>query len=703
MAQNDSTTTGTTNANRVDSNALYLGGKDSLKNTTASTTPSPSSFNKQQQVKHPPINYFNCSIQGISSGYELVIKALDDQQAFINNDVTGNYTVSINQKEEELNFINGIAKYPLDELPKTLFISQSEGSNQFYRITDGNGATNMQHIPLWLSIIPPLVAILLALLFREVISSLFLGIWAGAFILNGFSLSGLLSSFFNVMDTYVIHAMSDADHVSVILFSLVIGGMVAIISRNGGMTGVVNRLSGFAQSAKSSQLVTWLLGVAIFFDDYANTLIVGNTARTLTDRYKVSREKLAYIVDSTAAPVASIAFITTWIGAELGYIDDAISTLPINESAYGIFLQSLAYAYYPILALIFILLLVVLGRDYGPMYTAEKRARTTGKVYRHTEANVNEGGMEDLTPLAGTIPKAYNAILPVVTVVLTTLGALFYTGYDANLWGNPSEPLFTKLYTIIGNANSYIALIWSSLLGALVAIFLTVAGRIMNLEETINTFMSGVKVMIPAMAILVFAWSLGQLTKDLHTAQYLTSILEGNINARLLPALIFALAALVAFSTGSSWSTMTILYPIALPTVWAISQAAGLSTEICMVIFYSTTSAVLAGSVLGDHCSPISDTTILSSLASNCNHIDHVRTQLPYALTVGSVSIGLSICATVYEFAPWLNFCIGIGILLVIVLLFGKKVGEYVPTAQELAQQQRQQIALQDTLNTEAE
>ncbi|HOI31145.1 MAG TPA: hypothetical protein PLC47_00135, partial [Bacteroidales bacterium] len=223
-------------------------------------------------------------------------------------------------------------------------------------------------IPLWMSVLPPLIAILMALLLKEVFVALFLGILSGTTIMFYYQGSGFFVAVFKgllaIIDTYVMQSLLDPGHMAIIIFSMVIGGMVQLITRNGGMLGVVNRLSHLAKDASSGQLVTWLLGIAIFFDDYANTLVVGNTMRPVTDRLRISREKLAYIVDSTAAPVAAIAFVTTWIGAELSYIQDGLNTIGLQESAYNVFFNSLAYSYYPILALVFILILVWQKRDF---------------------------------------------------------------------------------------------------------------------------------------------------------------------------------------------------------------------------------------------------------------------------------------------------------------------------------------------------
>ena len=622
------------------------------------------------------------------------------------NELNGKALININGEENELIFNQCKTTVPAEIEDGKLFLISKGRNYDDYRLVHiapqkTSNTYEVKYIPLWLSVVPPLVAIILALIFKEVIISLFVGIWSGAFIVNGmrFDPISMVTSLFDVVEKYIIGALSDSGHLSVLLFSLMIGGMVAIISRNGGMAGVVKRLSKFAKTPRSTELVTWFLGVAIFFDDYANTLIVGNTMRPVTDKFKISREKLAYIVDSTAAPVAAIAFITTWIGVELGYIKDNMNNLTGLEeipSAYSVFLSSLQYSFYPILTLGFILILIFTRRDFGAMYKAEVRARTTGAVSKKRGEETASGDMEDLEPVKNAPLKWYNAVVPVITVVSVTIIGLVATGLDTSLasltslgyegdasfgsiWSNlhllsDSEQLsfFEQLGILIGNADSYVALIWASLSGLILGILLTIGGRIMKVEDTMNTMLAGFKTMLPALIILALAWSLGTITEELNTATFLTSTLQDSLPPEFMPAVIFILAGAIAFSTGSSWSTMAILYPIAIPATWAICMANGYDNTAALPILYNVIATVLAASVFGDHCSPISDTTILSSLASDCNHIDHVRTQLPYALTVGSVSIVLGYISIVVGLPAIFNFLIGLIVLFLIVRFIGK-------------------------------
>ncbi|MEM7037313.1 MAG: Na+/H+ antiporter NhaC family protein, partial [Bacteroidota bacterium] len=404
-------------------------------------------------------------------------------------------------------FVNG--KETLVEFEKGEAIIVHEFTESHFVVETGNFSVvrEVPVVPLWLSIIPPLLAILMALMFREVITALFSGIFVGAAVIHValIGIWGVPMGILTVLDTYILDAVADEDHVSVILFSMLIGAIVAVISRNGGMRGVVNRVAKFARDARSGQLATWFLGIAIFFDDYANTLVVGNTMRPVTDRLRISREKLSYLVDSTAAPISAIAFITTWIGAELGYIEGGLQAItethgaiPGDPSPYGVFISSLQYSFYPILTLAFMLILIWRRRDYGPMYHAEVRARTTGQVSKPAQGEALEREksqeLDDLEPVRGARPNPWNAIIPIAVVIFGTMIGLWATGMAGLEEGWADDPaaktsyeglgFFGKLSLIIGASNSYAALLWSSLSGLMVAVLLTIGQRIMSLEST---------------------------------------------------------------------------------------------------------------------------------------------------------------------------------------------------------------------------
>ena len=519
----------------------------------------------------------------------------------------------------------------------------------------------------WLAILPPLIAIAVALITRQVVPALFLGIFVGAVTSYGFSLSGVWSGLLDTLNRYVLQALVPPDgstgHAAIIVFTLMIGGMVGIISRNGGMKGVVNRITGFASTPKRGQVVTSILGVAIFFDDYANTLVVGNTMRPVTDKLKISREKLAYIVDSTAAPVATIALITTWIGFEVGLIGDAVSGIEgFDQAAYTIFLNSIPYSFYPILAVLFVFMVALSGRDYGPMLQAERRARRTGTLMRE-DAKVDDAG-DEMEPKEGIPERALNAVVPILVLVGVAIVGLFATGEGDNI------------RDIIGSADSFTSLVWASLLGVLAAALLTVGQRILTLEETVGAWYGGLKNMLFVIIILILAWALSGVTDVLHTGDYLVSILGESLAPAALPALIFIVSAATAFATGTSWGTMGILVPLTVPLTWAILQANGLASPEHYAIFYAAIASVLSGAVWGDHCSPISDTTIISSMASQCDHIDHVRTQLPYALTVGIVGLLIGLLPVGLGAPWWLMLLAGALVLGGVLFVLGRSVEE---------------------------
>lgn len=522
-------------------------------------------------------------------------------------------------------------------------------------------------MPLWLSIIPPLIAIAIALILKEVISALFLGVLSGTFIMALFAGQepgmAVGSGLMRVVDTYITGSLFDKDHVTIIIFTLMIGGMVKIISANGGMQGIVNWLLRRAKGPRSGQFMTFIMDLCIFFDDYSNTLMVGNTMRPVADKLKVSREKLAYIVDSTSAPVVAIAFITTWIGAELSYIQEGINVIGIDASAYSVFFHSLKYSFYPLLTLAFVLMIIYSGRDFGPMLKAEKEARVKEDTCSESSENSNKSA------------HGIDALVPLLTLIFGTIIGLFVTGYDASVWQDASLDTFSKLSATIGNANSYLALLWSSLISLLSAIIMTLLRGSLEFGKIMEEMIDGFKLMFNAVLILTMAWSIALVTKDMHTAEFVSDILlKLSLSPFIVPALTFILAALIGFSTGTSWGTMAILYPLILPASWMLCQDQGFSVTATMPLFYNVVASVMAGAVMGDHCSPISDTTIMSSMASGCNHLQHVKTQMPYALTVGTVALLIGVLPTALGLPAWVAFVIAIAVLATIVRFVGKKV-----------------------------
>ncbi|MAR56205.1 MAG: sodium:proton antiporter [Rickettsiales bacterium] len=501
----------------------------------------------------------------------------------------------------------------------------------------------------WLSLLPSLIAIGAAFATRQVFFSLFMGIWVGAFLLEGGDLLAIGSGLLRVADTWLIRAVAPADgsteHMSVVMFTLMVGGTIGIISANGGMHGIVHRLTRFAHNRTRGQLSAYILGFIIFFDDYANTLIVGKTLRPLTDRLGISREKLAFIVDSTAAPVATIALVTTWIGFQLSLIKESSSNLDIPlPDAYEIFLNSLGYSFYPILMLVFILMIILMKRDFGPMYEAEARA-------------AKQPYSDDKAVTLDSSQKAANAVVPILTLIFVTIGGLIFTGEG------------DTLRAILGSADPFKAILWGSLASVIAAVIMTRLFTDMRPAYIVEAMEDGFKPMLAAVMILTFAWAIAGVNAELKTADYIVSAISDVTDPSLLPALAFIIAAVTAFATGSSWGTMGILIPLIIPLSATLSLDSG-----SLEVVFASVACIMSGAVWGDHCSPISDTTILSSMASDCRHIDHVRTQMPYALTVAFISLVVCIIPTGFGLPNWIAFLAGGGILYFILKKGGKTV-----------------------------
>ena len=521
---------------------------------------------------------------------------------------------------------------------------------------------DLRVIPGWVSVLPAVLAITIALTLRNVIPALLLGLWVGATALRSFTLEGAGRGLLDSFQVFVTGAIADFDRASIILFTMMIGGMVGIITRNGGMASIVRTIVSRAKTAVGGQVAVWLMGLMIFFDDYSNTLVVGNTARSLTDHLKVSREKLAYIVDSTAAPVACIALITTWIGYQIGLVDQALATIPAlsDVQAYSVFIHSIPYSFYPILAIIFVLMISASGLDFGPMYKAEVRARN-GSVKPETGEELPAIQGDELEPKDKIPLRAFNAFVPIIALIIALMVSLVLLGEG------------DTMVAILETTSPYQAMMYSSFVGVLVAAALSIGQRILSIHETVDAWYGGLRATLFGMIILVLAWSLSDLTAALNTAQYLVTLLADSLPVALIPAIVFVLAAFTAFTTGTSWGTMAILMPLIIPLGWAVMTVNGMADASGMHILYSSVACCLGGAVWGDHCSPISDTTVLSSVASGCDHIEHVRTQLPYALLVGIVGLSVGTIPGGFGMSPWISIVIGIVILAVVLRALGKR------------------------------
>jgi len=468
------------------------------------------------------------------------------------------------------------------------------------------------------SIVPALVAVIFAFITREALFSLLIAALAGIFIQGkGFwGLSGLFTK-----------ALGNGDFIWVVLIEVFIGILVAFFLKTGSTKEFTRVVGNKITGRKKVQILAWFLGMFIFF-----------------------------------------TLITTWVGAELSYIQDGIKQLNLNETPYIVFINSLQYAFYPIFTLGFILILIYSGKDYGPM----RRAELMIQDHSNDDSSQHHSD-EEFLPKKGIKTKAYNALIPVMVVIFGTISGLVITGLQAVDYQDHLG-LARNLSQIVGHADSYVALLWSSLAGTFVAVGLSVSQRLLTLKESMDSMVDGFRLMMTAVLILTLAWALAMLTENIKTAEFISgSLIDMNLNPYLIPGLSFVLAALVAFSTGSSWGTMAILYPLMLPATWLLAEQAGLDYQESLSVFHNVVSVVLAGSVMGDHCSPISDTTIMSSLASQCNHIEHVRTQLPYALTVGVVALFIGTIPASFGFPVILSYLIGFCILVVVVFFFGKQ------------------------------
>ncbi len=539
----------------------------------------------------------------------------------------------------------------------TLAFTPSASEDLTLRLDEEPLRLDTRFLPGWLAVLPPAIAIITALVTRQVIVSLLAGIYLGALFLRGFEPFG---AFTDALDRYVLGATAgDSSRVAIIFIATMLGGMSAVISRSGGMRAIVERLVSRARGVRGAQLATWLMGLVIFFDDYANTLIVGNTMRPVTDRFRISREKLSFVVDSTAAPVASVAPISTWIGFEVGLIQAALVSLSVERDAYAVFLQSIPYRFYPLFALVLVFFIAWTGRDFGPMYAAERRARSGGGVIRPSAAPMM-AETEDASEESGGRAHAGNALWPILVVVVVTIGGILLTGWRE---ASPGE---RGLMNLFGSGDSTRALLWAAAAGSMVAVGLAVARRSLSLRAAMEAWVAGLRAMTLAAVILVLAWAIGAVCLEIGTADVLVGFLGGGFPASLLPVAVFILSALVSFSTGTSWGTMAILMPIAVPLAYSL---AGGSERILL----GAISSVLAGSVFGDHCSPISDTTVLSSIASASDHIDHVRTQLPYALLAAGLGMSLGDIPTAFGFPVWASLVLGVVGLYVVLRWIGKR------------------------------
>lgn len=540
----------------------------------------------------------------------------------------------------------------------------------------------------WLSIAPPVATVILAIVTKRAVLSLLAGLLLGALILSGGNVPEALVS---LGEEHLWATFIQPGKLRVLGFTLLMGATIGVLNASGGMQGLVNLIAPIAKTRRRGQLATWLMGLVVFFDDYTNTLLLGSALRPTADRLKISREKLAYLVDSTAAPVAGLALLSTWVAVEIDYINEGLLNCDPESvaglSAVDLFLGCLPYRFYVIQALLFVPIVALLGRDFGPMLKAE-RARLASDEPPPDPAFDASGDASGKAPPA---PSHWtNAVIPLVTTLGVVLWLIFATG-NANLAAD-TEP---TLRNVFGSADSSLSLMYGALAGLSVAMLMGVARKLMTMQGARDAAFVGARAVLPALAILWLASSMSRMTSNrsvegtpttvayefqeerLYTGDFLQQLLpqDGSstlLNA-LLPTLIFLLASAVAFSTGTSFGTMGILLPVITPIAIAALASGSGGAAATDPLLLCCIGSVLAGAIFGDHCSPISDTTILSSQACACDHVAHVVTQMPYALTISGICITLGTLLVGVGVSVWLLLPLQTTMLAGILFWFGQK------------------------------
>ena len=490
------------------------------------------------------------------------------------------------------------------------------------------------------ALVPPLLAIVLALITKEVYTSLFAGVLIGALFATGFNLIGTLDMI--VVDGL---SVSVADLAGNLCFLVILGILVAMVNKSGGSAAFGRWAETHIKTLVGAQIATFMLGVLIFIDDYFNCLTVGSVMRPVTDRHNISRAKLAFLIDATAAPICMIAPISSWAAAVSGVADD----LGTGITGIELFIRAIPYNFYSLLTLVFIVALVVMGFDYGPMALAEMNARLNGDL------GAAEG---DNTAAGNPKGKILDLVLPIVVLVVAVFFGMLYAGgyYGETAWIGPENT--GNLIGAFGDTDAFIALPWGGMIALVFAFIYFLCRRTLSFKELAECIPQGFVAMVPPILILVLATSLKTMTSALGAADFVHGLMEGAAAGlySLLPAVIFVVAVILAFATGTSWGTFGILIPIVVAIFPADSS-----------ILIIGISACLAGAVCGDHCSPISDTTIMASAGAQMDHVQHVSTQLPYALTIAGVSFVNYIIAGFVQNAV---ICLVIGAVLTVATLF---------------------------------
>ncbi len=510
----------------------------------------------------------------------------------------------------------------------------------------------------WYSVMPPLIAITLAVITTRLFLSL--GVAVGSGLLLAWGQQKLsIGSFFTEMVWFVRAVTVGNDGIDlfnfwVILFVLFMMSMISVVIASGGIGSAISLLSYLAKGARSTQVITALMGTAIFIGDYSNAMLVGPTMRPITDKYRVCREKLAYIVDSTSAPIAGLAFVSTWIGYEVGLFNSVAETIGLDSDGYSMFFDALPFRFYCILTILFVIVNAISGRDYGMMRRAQKRARDTGDV-SEPDAKVM-GGIKVDSDFEKISTQILSAFIPLILLFGLILGGLWIDGK-----GSGSIFSLTSWRDALSNANNVKILASAAISSFVAAIICARVFSKRTFSEIFAAAKEGLSGALLPIAIILCAWGIKASCDKLMTGQYISSLLSDVVSPLWFPALVFIVASLTSFATGTSWGTMAILIPTAIPVAYVLDgDAYGITTIICL-------GAVLDGAIFGDHCSPISDTTILSAIVSSCDPMHHVRTQMPYALTVAVIALLCGYLPAALGLPSYIGILIGLG---VIVLLY---------------------------------
>jgi len=525
--------------------------------------------------------------------------------------------------------------------------------------------------PAFYSLIPPFIAIFSVLLTRKLVFSLLFAILSAGFLSAASSEVGVFEWIYLGSKTglgHIWNSGSDWTNIQILSFVFFIMGMISVIGVSGGFVGVVKWLAKYAKGPTSTQFVTVLMGLAVFIDDYANTMVVGNTMRSMSDEYKVSREKLSFLVDATSAPVSGIAFVSTWIGYEVGLFNELAKSLGISNDGYSMFLDAVVFRFYCLMMVGFVLVNSLSGRDYGPMFTAENRARKSGELMATDASPLTSKTHSAINVSSDAHVFAKTALIPIGFLFVFLIAGLWYDG--GGFQKNFSEyfQLTTWREVISSSENNILILGIASFLGTILSVVCSVFISKLSLEVVLKALLGGMKGAFLPGVILVLAWSMRATCDDLKTGQYLVSILGDSLSAGWFPSILFVISGVIAFSTGTSWGTMAILIPTTIPLAFQLDGGAyGLTTMISM-------AAVLDGSIFGDHCSPISDTTLMSSISSSCDHIHHVKTQLPYALTVAGMALFLGYLPSSFGYSPIFGVAASVFFSIAIFRVIGKKV-----------------------------